>query len=385
LIRHRLPVRVAVLCSVAVLSASAWADRLPSNVKSSQNPASVNTQIQSLIDAQVKILAGDDPATAQLARTTLVYEVENHTGSKQSPQYQTAYCADLAKAVIPILAGGKASLRTRVNIGVVVNDVAARTFRNGGDTSPLDPVVQQLLKDKQQAVVLWGLKCSKYILASTLQNAGNATALSKQIAKTAEANSDFGPAIEEAYNALMLQGKELENLKANPAVFGPLVAPIIPDLLDLVESRTAKFKASGGQVPSPQAEHGLGTFLSVNVYDGALAANPKLRDRSLRAMGDLTCAYLRSAANGNVTPESIDMIKEQGKAFQVLGENMQNAGVASVGKAISGIPTNNPNLNALGDLCDSLSNSLKSVNVNINSGGGAAETPAPPALAGTPK
>lgn len=380
--RYRLPILLTVLCSFALLLSPARGDRLPSSVKSSTSPQGSRAQIKSLISQQVAALASGDPTAEQTARTTLVYEVESHSGATASEQYQTEYATDLAAALLPVVNDPKWGLRARLNAAVVTTEVAAKVWRGGGDCSVLTPLVQAFLKDKQPAVVLWGIKAARFALGSTVQ-VGNGDPLAKLIVKAAEANGNSGPIVEEAYNALTFE-RLGDKFAANPQ-FPAWVGPVLPDLIDLMEWRLGRYRAAADPPPSPQAERSVAVFLSVTAFP-AVNAQPATRDRALKVMGEMTCSLLHAVANGNTSPELIETIKKYGDAFSALGQLLANDGMQTVGKNVSSI-SSNTDPNKMGNLCDGLAASLKAVGVNIDSGGGpgAAQTPGDSTVVGSSK
>jgi hypothetical protein len=378
--RHRFSILLAVLCCPALLVATASGDRLPSSIKSSSNPAASRAQIEALITSSVTGLGSDDPAVQKESRTTLVKECENHAGVPASPQYQSEYATDLNTAVLTALKNSK-TVRQRVNAAVVVTEVANRISRDGGDVTPLAPSVQAFLNDKNPAVVLWGMKAAKYLLASTLQLGGNTAPLTKLIVKAAEANGSWGQIIEEAYNALTLDKLKIQN--------GAQLAGLVPDLLDLLNWRVQQYR--NAPPPSPQAERPVTVFLSVTAYT-SISTNSALQNRTLKEVGEMTCVLIKSIVNGNNSPEILDMVKKYGDAFQAFGTQMTTMavpagpGVLTSGKSISAINGNMAPAQ-MGGLCDSLVAALKAAGVTINpdAGPGAAENPSQPAIAGAHK
>jgi hypothetical protein len=382
LIRHRFRILLAALCLPALISVAAFgADRLPANVKTSASPAMFAAQIQSLIDSTAAGLASDDPITQQNARLNLINECQNHTGAPASPQYQAVYATGVNKALLQLLKdkGGK-NVRLRVNAGVSAADVASRVFHDGGDASKLAPMVQELLADKQTAVALWGIKAAKPVIASTIENAGNPTSISKLIVKIMPVHGGSGAVVEEAYSTLTLE-RLTDRLKLNPALnFDQAIVAIVPDLLDLIAWRAEQYQ--NGNPPSPQAERVVPVFLSSTAGAG-LALNPALSNRALKVMGDLVCGSVKAVSNGNSSGELIDMIKDEGKYFDVTGDKLANPAIKAAGRAISDI-NERTDPNKMQARCDDLLAALKSVGVkDTDNAPGAAQTPSP--VAGAPK
>ena len=385
--RHRPRTFVFVLCSSALFAAAAHGAALTSAIKTSATPASYAAQIQGFINGKTKDLTSDNALVQHEARKSLIDECENHTGGPASPQFQTEYAKDLNKALGGVLKAAN-DIRVRVNVAVVANEVATRILRGGGDVSQLSPLVQTLLGDKQTAIVLWGMKAAKQVLADAMQGNTKPEKISKLIVSSLKNHLDVGIIVEEAYNALTLkviaQGDFFDTLKRSPQ-FAGMIGPVIPDLLDVIALRTQQFRA-GAVPPSPQAEEVVSVFLSVTAFP-AISANPALLNRTLKVMGDLTCAVVRAIQNGNNTPEMVEVARALGSFFDTIGQQMQNPGVQLAGRNILGISVNS-DPSRMGAFCDGLRDELGKVGVTISldgSSGAAPETPAQPAIAGSSK
>jgi hypothetical protein len=347
----------------------------------SATPAQFAGQIQGFIDNAVAGLSAPSAVAQQQARKSLIDESENHTGGPATPQYQSLYAADVNKALLQGFKANNNNVHFRINAGVVAAEVAARVLRGDGDVAPLSPIVQALLNDKQSAVVLWGMKAAKYVVADGIQKGANAGVVSKLIVKAMKAHGDVGSIVEEAYNALTFD--KLDKVKGNPQ-FAAWVGPILPDLLDLIAFRAEQYRKLGTP-PSPQAERVVSVFLSVTAFP-AVNSNPATLNRTLTVMGDLTCSAVGSVAAGNTAQELVDTARDDGRFFDTIGAQMQNQPMQVAGKSIADINANT-DPTKMTDRCAGLVAALKGIGVNIlpGGGGGAVAAPAQPALAGTPK
>jgi hypothetical protein len=375
--RHRLRLLVALACSPALFAVPAMGitEKVPYSVKSSSSPS--HAAVQGFIDKEVANLVSEDVTTQKLARETLAWDVAAHTGASATPQYQTEYANDLGKALASVLKSP--SLRNRINASVVATEVAAQIARtDGASSSGLTPAVQAMLSDPQPAVVLWGIKAAKYVMASDIQGAADPSPIAKLIVKAVKEHGDSGPIIEEAFDSLTFD--HLDKLKGD-AQFVARTSSIIPDLLDLIAWRGEQYKA-GTSTPSPLADRVATVFLPVTAFS-AVNANQATRTRALKVMGDATCSILRAIANGSSTPEVIDAARADGRAFDSFGQQLPSNDLHLAGKAIAEM-SQNSDPTRIGKLCDDLTNALKGVGVDLASdnGPGAAQAPPAPAVAG---
>jgi hypothetical protein len=347
----------------ALLAATTFGDQIPSTTKSSTGPATYQSQIQLVINNAAKDLASEDPAAPKHGRESLIYECENHAGGGgASQQFQSLYATLLAKTLLP-LTKPNVSLRTRLNVAIVTREIAAKSYKNVS-SDPLAPLVSAELSDKQEPVVLWGLKAARYVIPAVATNAGNAAALSKLVVQAAKAHGDSGPVIEEAYGALILE----------PTLAGS----ILPDLLDLLEWRTKQYQGGANTPPSTLAEQSVTVFLSVNAFP-AVNANPVILNRTLKDVADFSCAVLQSFAAGNNSGDLIEMIRATGSAINAFGQQLANNDLKAAGDAIAKVGPNTP-AGQVTASCAALAAALKPMNININPVGAAAAVD--PAIAG---
>jgi hypothetical protein len=276
-----------------------------------------------------------------------------------------------------------ASLRLRLNVAIAVSGVAAQVYKDGGSTAGLAPLVETLLKDKQAAVVLWAAKAAKYVLASQLTDNVNVSQLAKAVVAAVKDHAESGPIVEESYSSLTLEGGSFDAIKKGPQ-FQQNGADLIPAILDLIAWRGDQYKI-GGSVPSPLADRPVTVFVPVTAF-GVINSKPALLNQTLKVMGETTCSTVHSIANGNTSPELLEMVKADGDAFYVFGRQMSNAGIENAGKAIQGISQNTDPTKAT-KMCDDLAAALKGAGVNIaaDNGPGAGEQVPAPAVAGSAK
>jgi hypothetical protein len=367
-----------LVCSPALFAVPALGitEKVPYSVKSSSSPSHV--AVKGFIDKQVADLASEDPTTQKLARDTLIYDIEAHSGAAATSQYQTEYASDLGPALVPLLKSK--SLRTRINAGVVATEVASRIIHtDGASASGLTPAVLAMLADPQPAVVLWGVKAAKFVMATDILYGGKPAPIAKELVKAVETHGDSGPIVEEAFASLTFEQIKQKNDAQTGPQFVAGAASIIPDLLDLIAWRGKQYSDTGGNTPSPLADRPATVFLSVTAFN-VMHGNPALQERALKVMGEATCMRLHAMANGNSTPGLLDMARADGYAFESLGQELPSADVQKAGKSIAEL-SQNADLTRISKLCDDLAAALKGVGVDIASQRGAgAEGGAPAAV-----
>ena len=354
MIRHRSRIPLLALWSVTMLSAAAFADQIPSNIKSSTTIAPFRPQIEAVIKKEVAALASATPAVQKKARDNLIFEVDAHVDASATPQYHAEYSMELAKALAP-LTSPQTPLRTRLNAAVVAGRVAELVHKSSA-SDQFAPLAQVLLKDKDHSIVLWGLKTAKYALGSLIANGGNAGPLEKLIVSTTKADKS-GPIIEEAYSALTLEPYWQD------ANIGKFAAATLPDLLDLLQWRAGQYH-SGSIPPSPSAERKVDSFLPVTAF-AAVNANPAVKNRTLKIMAEMTCAVVHAIADGNTDEELINIAREDGSAMSAFGLELSDTTLASAGQGIKDIPLN-PASDLLRARCKSLADALKAQGVTID-------------------
>jgi hypothetical protein len=362
-----------LVCSTALLTGTALADRIPSSTKTSNTPSPA--PISQFLAAQVGSLDSPNPVAQKQARDAMIYECSGHTGLPATPEYESLYATQVDRGLYSH--AESASLRVRLNVAVIVAGVAAQTSHDLGSASGLERIVQKLLGDKQPAVVLWAAKAARYVLASDVEGGANPSNLANAVVAAVKDHADSGPIVEEAYASLTLEG--LDKVKGG-APFQQNAGGLISATVDLIAWRSEQYK-NGGSVPSPQADRPAMVFVSVTAF-AVVNANPANLARALKVMGEFTCATARSMANGNASPELLEMIKANGNAFVAFGTQMQNAAVQNAGKAIEQM-SQNTDPTKMNKMCDDLVAALKTVGVDIaNNGPGAGQAAPAPAIAG---
>ena len=192
------------------------------------------------------------------------------------------------------MAAGK-PLRVRLGVAIVVGNVAAN-----GQTIEIEPAVQQLLKDREPSVALWGVKAAKPIIGVVLQSPGQLARDTLIGDVLAAVKSHVGP--DEINGFIAVDGYRALNPEfpgVAPAAVKSLLPPLFNPMLDLFESRIGQF--ANGLVPQPNAERTASRFL----YDNYGAMTPAQQHRVVQdlvnlisALGQRSPAYLADQTRG---------------------------------------------------------------------------------------
>ena len=355
MIRHRHRILVALLCAPALWAAHV-SGAITSSTKQSTSPAAIEPVVREFISGELKQLQSNTPAAQKTAKDSLVAEC---TGRDVTPsaEYQQTYMRVLAQQLQGLTKS--TVLRTRLNAGIIATEVAEQTVKAGG-AGVFEPLATALINDKEEAVLLWGVKLAKYVIGDLAIAGKSPGTMDKAVIEVVKSHPNTGYLAEEAYSALTLEPYQ------NSDDFGKAAPAVLLDLLNLMKVRTAQYAAA---VPaSPQAEEKATVFLAVRAYPAASA--PATRNRVLAALGEAACAVLNQIAAGNNPPELISVARAEGGALQVFGNNFSSPALTAAGQAIISVGQNTPT-NTVTANCTSLVNALKGMGVPIN-------PPAPP-------
>ena len=359
---HRHRVLLVLLCSPALWVTGARA-AIPSSVKQSTSPTVIDTAVQSFISGEIAKLRSKTPATQKMAKEALIAECTGRGDVTATPEYQVAYARQLNQQLAPLLQDK--AIRVRLTAAIIATQVAADTVKTDAPAQ-FASMATALMKDKEDSILLWGVKLAKYVIADLAQQGKSIKPLSDQVIAAVKNHPDSGYLAEEAYAALTLEPYQNQN----PDGFTKATPVVLKELLNLMDTRTAQYATA---VPgSPQAEDKAVSFLAVKASQVAGAA--PMRGQVLGSLGRSVCAVLTQIANGNTAPELVSVARSEGGALEVFGTNFGNSALSDVGKAISSITANTPS-NALTAHCSNLENALKGMQVILNpapAGGAAA-------------
>jgi len=214
----------------------------------------------------------------------------------------------------------------------VVAGRVAESVHGAGAADQFAKLSEALLKDKETAVVIWGMKTAKYAVGRMVQNGGNVSAFDKLIVNTVKTNRGSGPIVEEAYGALTLEPYQTSEQITK------LTAAVLPDLLDLIQLRTEQYR-SQDLPPSPLAEDKVDRFLPLAGFP-AVKASAQTLNRPLKVRGEMTCAVLHTISDGHPSEALIALARADGSAMMVFGDQLGDKTLSGAGPGIKYISPN---------------------------------------------
>lgn len=350
--RHRTAL-ILLCCPLLLFIGTARAQTIGAGARGAEEPSGAEAEVSRFINAQIPRLESPTESTQRTAREAIIRESGERDGQAPSVAFLDVYARDLNAALVKLLHKPNASVKLKLNIGIVAANVAEHT-KNGG----LAEIADLLMKEKDPALQLWGIKTAKYVLPYTK------SPLSKQIVETVKANKSAeaaGMLAEEANMALTLD--PLKPL--NDAKFAPIARMVLPFVLNLLDFRVQQY-ASGNAPPSPLADQKAIEFLSIDGWDLVAATDPALRNRTLHSIGELACATMHTVSSTGGSDESlVNMARSCGSALRVIGEKLKRDDLTSAGRVISGI-TASTSADKLDGYCKNLSAALSAAGVKIN-------------------
>jgi hypothetical protein len=275
-----------------------------------------------------------DPGMVAMVRQWLITE----DPPTATPPYQETYSQALNLTFMNVLSQGDPPVNTKINIGLVINDLDAPKIN-------LAPTAQKLLGDKCPAVVFVGELAAKAILQEGLQNRNFTPAMRDKllaaIVASVAANCD-GPMPMPAFIA------EKAYFAINPKMWTPNTIPsgdnlsaLIINNLDLQQSRIDVYKTTG--VPAdPKADTYASYLLLSNEVWPAMSPDQQLKAMQ-KAVNLVSLMGQRAAVSGQASnPDLIGALKEEGYWLGLLAQSLGDAqlqGVCDqVNKLSAGMP-----------------------------------------------
>ncbi len=133
-------------------SAAAGPATLPSTTITSPNPS--KQEIERFLDSALTQLRSDDPVEQKTAREAIVATVTKVT---PSPAFAFSYSSGLNSRLAPL--ANDANWRVRLNAVIAAAKVAEQVKNDH-----LVPTISGFLKDEHQAVALWAVKGSQFVI-----------------------------------------------------------------------------------------------------------------------------------------------------------------------------------------------------------------------------
>jgi hypothetical protein len=244
---------LALLASVGlVASARGQTAGIPATVKTASEIGANRAALEQSITTQVQaMLAPNAPADVQTkARQVLENEAKVNGQPTASPAYLDAYAQILSTQLIAQLKAlpTPPSPRAKLNAAIAVANVAQLA-----DNVQLKDAAMVFIQDKNEAVVLWGIKAAKWIIPAQLRAFGQKDeSLIKLIIPAVQAHSTgivAGAIVSEAYDALTLN-------VSDPTLFAKVKADALPTMiqyvLKLLQTRVVMYQK--GVPPAPRAD-----------------------------------------------------------------------------------------------------------------------------------
>lgn len=347
----------ALLCAPA-LWATHVSGAITSSTKQSTSPAVIEPTVTEFIKGELGRLQGKSAAAQKTAKDSLIAESTGRGDVTATPEYQQTYARVLGQQLQGLVKSPV--LRTRLSAAIIATQVAEQTLKSNGPTE-FEPLATALINDKEDAVLLYGVKLAKYVIGDLAVQGKNPGTLDKAVIAVVKNHPNTGYLAEEAYSALTLEPYE------NVDGFGKAAPAVLPDLLALMNERTTQYATA--PPASPQAEEKATVFLAVRAYSAASA--PATRNLVLKALGEAVCAVLNQLAQGNNSQDLVSAARAEGGALLVFGNNFSSQPLSSAGQAIATVSANTPT-NTVTAACTNLANALKTMGVTITVPGGGA-------------
>ncbi|HZZ45116.1 MAG TPA: hypothetical protein VFE58_19425 [Tepidisphaeraceae bacterium] len=256
--------------------------------------------IDTWIGGQVQRLTGTEVLQQTSARETLV------AGGNGSAPYAEAYAKSLDAALTPVIKG--TDFRARLNAAIIVARVAEKT-----KSPALHDITMLLIGDKNEGMVLWGVKAARYVVPAiyAAQGASAKPDMIDAVSQAAGQWKESGPIVAEAYQVLAPQLTGM----ASP---GPLVKATLKPLLTLMAARNKEYIA--GVPVEPTAENTALLFVSLGPVWGMLS--PAEQAGVMQQISDLVgLAGERWVTASRVDQEHLTpLLQLAGKALSVLGQ-----------------------------------------------------------------
>ena len=276
-----------VVLSLVLLPQTAQA-AIDSKIKTSldADKPPFNAAISLDVKTRVADLTGADPATRSAAREGLIIEVNAPGDTSYSSAFLDTYTKALNEQLLPLLKSNDVAIR--LNAAIVV----ARAPTQRVDNTYLLPITEELLNDKSDAVVDWGLQAAGYVLAPLLQ-IGLPADQAKLIAaiKSHANNPQMLPLV---YEALSLN---YGSLKTTPATLQKMFGAAVPEALSVLQSRLQIYRK---QVPpEPAGDARVALFFSYpTVWQNI---NPAVQLQVIQALSDLISVAGQRVASASGT------------------------------------------------------------------------------------
>lgn len=270
--------------------------------------------VDTWIDGQIDRLTGTDFAVQKEAREVLV------AGANGSEAYGEIYATSLNTALIKVLQGK--DFRARLNAAIVASHVGDKV-----KSAHLHDVAMLMIADKDESIVLWGIKTAQSVVPASFAAMGAAakTDLIDAVEKAAESRKSGMIAVE-AYEVLAPR-------VTGTTISAPLVNAVLPPLLKLMSIRNQQY--IHGLPDEPAAENAPLLFLTLGPVWNTLT--PAQRVAEMQQISDLVGMAGQRYATASRTDQEIllPLLKQAGSALIVVGQEAGSVPLQTAAGAIS--------------------------------------------------
>lgn len=278
---------------------------VPADARTTPAPEAFRPQIAEFIRGHLARLTAEDPAVVSASRAALFGEV---AGANTTSSYKDLFGATFAQQVGALW--GSADTRLRLQIGVVAARIAASS-----DNTQMASVAERLLADPSPAVVLWGLKTARGVLAfqTSLPAGLTGSKLPGLVAEAVARHAARGDITREGYNALQLDVTKL------PTMRGATIQQLAPHVSAILKARAALYRT--GFPDYADADRDAATFFSNFAFVGLTAPD---KVAVMQEMADIVMlSALRGAeASGQEQKVMLDHATNVGKNLYVLAQTI---------------------------------------------------------------
>jgi hypothetical protein len=309
---------VLALCAVAGvagLDAGPALAQVPAQATAQRTSTSPDQRILAeFLDAQLARLVSAQPTERTAAREAIIALVAPALANQPAPtaQFFDTY-ANLLNQRLIALTSEEIPVQVRLNAAIVASRVAEQA-----QNARLSPVVVQLIDDRNEGVVLWGLRASRFVMPGVLTSPilANQNALIPAIDRAQQRYSANGLISIGCYEALTWPDRRT----VNPQQYQQVVQYVLPPIQDILQRRVAMYER--GVPPEPVAERMATAFLAEAAAWSA--QNPQQQERTVQAMVNLIsyAAQRATGAQALARAELTEIVARTAQALWVIGQSI---------------------------------------------------------------
>jgi len=297
---------------------------LPAAIKTSSSPPP--DQIKKFVDDQIYLLKDkNNPPGQTAALESLISASAGQTSAIFADLYVLSLAADLKSVV-----ANDPTMRVRLNGAIAAAHVAANVSSGASPQSVLrltDPVLM-FLQDKNDAVVLWGIKAARFIIPAALKAGGQNTKIIAAVVAVVQ-NHPAGALIQEAYAAF-----------DPPRGSAPQAYTLaVQQLLPLLAARIKQYETALPEDPAAEIDPVV-TLSRPIVWQAPGVLTDKMKVQIVQELSDLNglLGQRAQSANSQELVKIVQLLAKVGAAFVVIGEDMQNPNLQTAATPLSKLP-----------------------------------------------